>query len=177
MAELTPLEQQLKLAESLQADHAEHADYVGPRATFRLDAAIKPHSRYQWLMMGGIFASLALIGYLSELPLWQAAIVLISSMAAVLVSRLIHIPLVHLTQPPLTQPLTADWQLLMATSQGDALWRGHLLQARDCGVAIVLTFAIYHPLKRSINRTLFYDQTSAAAWHQLKVLAQLSKPG
>lgn len=166
---MTPLEQQLKLAESLQADHADNAD------TLRLDAAIKPHSRYQWLIFGGIFTSLALIGYLSALPLWQAVIVLISSMVAVLVSRLIHIPLVHLTQPQLTQPLTADWQLLMATSQGRALWYGHLLQARDCGVAIVLTFAIYHPLKRCVTRAVFRDQTSAAAWHHLKVLAQLSK--
>jgi len=166
MAELTPLEQQLKLAASLRA---------GEAATFRLDAAIHPTSRYLWLIYGGIFSILALIGYLSALPLWQTAIVLISSIVTVLVTRLSNIPLVHLTQPKLTQPLTAEWQLLMATAQGTALWRGNLLQVQDCGLAIVITFAIHHPLKRSLNRTIFRDQTSASAWHHLKVLAQLSQ--
>lgn len=165
MAELTPLEQQLKLAASLRA---------GEAATFRLDAAIHPTSRYLWLIYAGIFSIIALIGYLSALSLWQAAIVLSSSIIAVLVTRLINIPLVHLTQPQLAQPLTAEWQLLMATSQATALWRGNLLQVQDCGLAIVITFAIHHPLKRSLNRTIFRDQVSAKAWHHLKVLAQLS---
>ena len=166
MTNLTSLEQQLQLAAMANASQA---------PTLRIDAAIKANSRYLWLIYGVIFGSLALIGYLSSLSLWQYTVLIISSIVAVLVAKLTNIPLVHVTQPKLTQPLASDWHLLMATTQGTALWRGNLLRAQDCGLAIVMTFAIQHPLKRSLYRVIFRDQISAKAWHQLKILAQLSQ--
>ncbi|WP_131667777.1 hypothetical protein [Psychrobacter pygoscelis] len=160
---MTPLEQRLA------------ADGRVSTASLRLDAKIATRSSYRLFIYAIIAVWIALMAYLADLNYWQLALLLFSAIVSIVGAWLTQLPVVHISQPALTQSLFKDWQLMMSTSRGEALWRADLLSIQDYGPTVVLKFAVSHPQRRSISHALFRDQMTAQSWHQLKVIAQLIK--
>ena len=160
---MTPLEQRLAAYDNMNA------------ANLRLDAKIAIRSPYRRFIYTIIAVWIALMAYLADFNYWQLALLSLSAIVSIVGAWLTQLPIVHISQPALTRSLFKDWQLMMSTSRGEALWRADLLSIQDYGPTVVLKFAVSHPQQRSISHALFRDQMAPQSWHQLKVMAQLIK--
>ena len=143
-------------------------------ASLRIDAPIKPLSRYQVIISAAMMMIVAVLASLAHLTIGQyLALALMGVMTGGLI-WLRYKPLIGLTQPELMRPLSAHWHLIIATTRGEALWHAELIQAQDYGLAVVLSFDVVHPTRRSLSCTIFCDQVTGQTWHQLKVLGQVA---
>ncbi len=139
----------------------------------RIDATIKPSSYLRLLIYGSLTGAMILLGWLATLLLWQYVLLLMISVAVfsyLVLSR--PIPL-HLSQPPLSQRVDHNWQLLMRTGRGDGLWQAELAAVHHYHWLITFEFIIVEPYQRSLSVTVFRDQVSAEDWRKLSILASL----
>lgn len=142
--------------------------------SLRIDTAIQPTSYLRFLLYGGLASIMGLLAWLAPLVLWQYVCLLIVTTAVTLYLALLRpIPL-HVSQPPLSQRLDKDWQLLIRTSRGDELWQAQLVAVHDYRWAMGLEFIIVEPYSRSLSVTIFRDQVSAHQWRELGILANVS---
>lgn len=139
----------------------------------RIDSHIQTHSRLRLLLYSLVLAMMLLIGFTAALNWWQWLLWLISGLLAWLGASGHRLPILQLTQPPLTRNAHHDWQLLIGTAHGAQLWRGELHTIKDYAAVVVLRFHITHPRHRWLNQAIYRDQVNERTWQQLKVMAQL----
>ena len=145
-------------------------------STLRIDAPLLPRSRIH----AGLYASLGvimlLLAWLAELSWLQYGALMIISEAVAFYVWLSKPVLCHLSQPPFSKRVTEDWQLLMQTARGEALWQAVLCRV-DAGAWYVrLEFALIEPYQRPLSVTVFRDQLNADDWQKLCVLANVIGP-
>ena len=140
----------------------------------RIDTAIQPTSYLRGLLYIALIVSMIILVWLTSLAWWQIGIILLVSIMTTLYLSLSRPTLLHLTQPPVSQPIDRQWQLLMRTGRGDELWQAQLVAAHRYRWAIHLAFTITEPYQRSSSVTVFRDQVTDEQWRELNVLANIS---
>lgn len=133
--------------------------------------AIKPTSLSRALLYVSLGIVLSLLAGSAGLVLWQYVIIIIVSALVTIYLALSKPILLHITQPPISQRLDQNWQLLMRTSRSDELWQSSLKRARHLNRAIFLSFEVVEPRKRNLRITIFRDQVNTEQWRQLSLLA------
>lgn len=144
-----------------------------PADTLRIDTAIKYGSQLRALLYTGLAISIALLSWLAKLSLWQYALILLVSAAVIGYLALSRPILLHLSQPPLHNHLSKEWQLLMRTGRGDELWRAELNSVHRYQWLLNFEFVTTEPFKRSLSITIYRDQVSFDHWQQLNILATI----
>lgn len=142
-------------------------------ATLRIDTPITPSSRLRLLLHISLASALILLAWLASLALWQYVLILIISVAVVSYLALSRPMLLHLTQPPFSQRIDRNWQLLMRTGRGDELWQAGLVAVHPYHWLISFEFIIMEPYQRALSVTIFRDQVSAEQWRELNILANV----
>jgi hypothetical protein len=145
-----------------------------PVTSIRIDTAIQPTSHLRWLLYIGLTGILIVLAWLASLALWQYLLILIVSAAVasyLVISR--PIPL-HLSQPPLSQRIDSQWQLLIRTARGDELWQVQLLSVYRYQWAMSFDFRVVEPYQRPLSMTIFRDQVSPEQWRELSILANIT---
>lgn len=112
-----------------------------------------------------------LLAGLADLQLWQYFLLLTISALVIGYLALSRPILLHLSQPPLSQRVDKDWQLLMRTARSDELWLSTLNKVQRHHWWIVFEFATVEPFERDMSLTVFRDQVSADEWRELNILA------
>ena len=145
--------------------------------SLRIDTAIQSVSYLRILVYAGLVAILILLAYFAHLSLWQYGIILIVSVAVTGYLVLSRPILRHLSQPRLSKRVDTDWQLVMRTSRGDALWQAQLTSVECYRLLLHFEFIVVEPYQRSLSVTIFRDQVSRDAWQQLNILATVMSTG
>lgn len=142
-------------------------------AARRLDAAVFPSSRLQFIIVCSGIALFLLLSWSAKLSLWQFILVVAVSGLTFGYWWLSRPIVTQITQPPLHLNAHQGWQLMMATSRGDQLWHGELRQLRTYSWVVVADFAITEPYQRSLTLSIFRDQVAPEDWRRLIILSQL----
>ena len=141
--------------------------------SLRLDTAIKPVSYLQILFYIALSGSIILLAMLASLSLWQYVLILIISVAVIGYLALSRPIILHISQPPLGKDIYRDWQLLIRTGRGDALWQAQLKAVTQSRWVICFDFDIVEPYQRPLSIAIFRDQVNAEEWRKLTVLANM----
>lgn len=139
--------------------------------SLRIDAPIKPTSHLRLLLYIGLTLALIVLAWQAPLRLWQYVMIMIVYAAVVCSVALLQPILLHLSQPPLSQPVDKGWQLLMRTARGDALWQAKLLKVHRYQLLIHFEFMVLEPYQKPLSVSVFRDQMSPEQWRELNVLA------
>lgn len=143
-------------------------------SSLRIDTAIKPSS-YLRLLWYAILASILIVLTLSAgLVLWHYVVILVVTVMIVSYLALSQPILLHLSQPPLSQPLKQGWQLLMRTSHGDGLWQAELVEVQIYRAFVNIRFMVVEPYKKTYTVTVFRDQVTIEQWRQFNILANVT---
>ena len=142
--------------------------------SLRLDTVIKPVSYLQILFYIALSGSIILLAMLASLSLWQYVLILIISVAVVSYLALSRPIILHISQPPLGKDIYRDWQLLIRTGRGDALWQAQLKAVTQSRWVICFDFDIVEPYQRPLSVAIFRDQVNAEEWRKLTVLANMT---
>lgn len=139
--------------------------------TMRIDTRIQPKSTLRFWLYLSLSGFMLLLAGLADLQLWQYFLLLTISALVIGYLALSRPILLHLSQPPLSQRVDQDWQLLMRTARSDELWLSTLNKVQRHHWWIVFDFAIVEPFERNMSLTVFRDQVSADEWRELNILA------
>lgn len=139
----------------------------------RIDATIAPASVLRTLSYAALAAVLIALAWLAPLALWQYVVLLIVAAAVSSYLALARPILLHLSQPPVSQRLDKEWQLLMRTARGDALWQAQLIKVHGYQWMMNIEFRVIEPEKRLMSVTIFRDQVTSAQWRRLNILATI----
>ena len=142
--------------------------------SLRLDTAIKPVSYLQILFYIALSSILILLAVLASLSLWQYVLILIISVAVIGYLALSRPIVLHISQPPLGKDIYRDWQLLIRTGRGDALWQAKLKAVTQSRWVICFEFNITEPYQRPLSVAIFRDQVNTEEWRKLTVLANMT---
>ena len=142
--------------------------------SLRLDTAIKPVSYLQILFYIALSGSIILLAMLASLSLWQYVLILIISVAVIGYLALSRPIVLHISQPPLAKDIYRDWQLLIRTGRGDALWQAQLKAVTQSRWVICFEFNITEPYQRPLSVAIFRDQVNTEEWRKLTVLANMT---
>ena len=142
--------------------------------SLRLDTAIKPVSYLQILFYIALSSILILLAVLASLSLWQYVLILIISVAVIGYLALSRPIVLHISQPPLAKDIYRDWQLLIRTGRGDALWQAKLKAVTQSRWVICFEFNITEPYQRPLSVAIFRDQVNTEEWRKLTVLANMT---
>ena len=142
--------------------------------SLRLDTAIKPVSYLQVLFYIALSGSIILLAMLASLSLWQYVLILIISVVVIGYLALSRPIILHISQPPLAKDIYRDWQLLIRTGRGDALWQAKLKAVTQSRWVICFEFNITEPYQRPLSVAIFRDQVNAEEWRKLTVLANMT---
>ena len=142
--------------------------------SLRLDTAIKPVSYLQILFYIALSGSIILLAMLASLSLWQYVLILIISVAVIGYLALSRPIILHISQPPLAKDIYRDWQLLIRTGRGDALWQAKLKAVTQSRWVICFEFNITEPYQRPLSVAIFRDQVNTEEWRKLTVLANMT---
>ena len=142
--------------------------------SLRLDTAIKPVSYLQILFYIALSGSIILLAMLASLSLWQYVLILIISVVVIGYLALSRPIILHISQPPLAKDIYRDWQLLIRTGRGDALWQAKLKAVTQSRWVICFEFNITEPYQRPLSVAIFRDQVNAEEWRKLTVLANMT---
>ena len=142
--------------------------------SLRLDTAIKPVSYLQVLFYIALSGSIILLAMLASLSLWQYVLILIISVVVIGYLALSRPIILHISQPPLAKDIYRDWQLLIRTGRGDALWQAKLKAVTQSRWVICFEFNITEPYQRPLSIAIFRDQVNAEEWRKLTVLANMT---
>ncbi len=140
----------------------------------RIDTAIQPASYLRLMLYIGLTSVMVVLAWFAALALWQAVLVLIVAAAVTIYLTLSRPILLHFSQPPLSQRVDRQWQLLVRTGRGDELWQARLIAVHSYQWAMSFEFIIVEPYKRPLSVTVFRDQVSADQWRGLSILANVS---
>ena len=141
--------------------------------SLHLDTAIKPVSYLQILFYIALSSILILLAVLASLSLWQYVLILIVSVAVIGYLAFSRPIILHISQPPLGKDIYRDWQLLIRTGRGDALWQAQLKAVTQSRWVICFEFNITEPYRRPLSVAIFRDQVNAEEWRKLTVLANI----
>ena len=139
--------------------------------SLRIDAPIQPTTYLRLLFYMLLACVMVILAGLASLALWQYVLIFVVTVAAVSYLALSRPILLHLSQPPLDKSVYQHWQLLMRTSNGDALWQAQLTAVSNYQCVICFSFMIKEPYLRPLSVAVFRDQVSAEHWRQLTILA------
>lgn len=142
--------------------------------SLRLDTAIKPVSYLQILFYIALSGSIILLAMLASLSLRQYVLILIISVAVIGYLALSRPIILHISQPPLAKDIYRDWQLLIRTGRGDALWQAQLKAVTQSRWVICFEFNITEPYQRPLSVAIFRDQVNTEEWRKLTVLANMT---
>ena len=142
--------------------------------SLRLDTAIKPVSYLQILFYIALSGSIILLAMLASLSLWQYVLILIISVVVIGYLALSRPIILHISQPPLAKDIYRDWQLLIRTGRGDALWQAKLKAVTQSRWVICFEFNITEPYQRPLSVAIFRDQVNTEEWRKLTVLANIT---
>ena len=142
--------------------------------SLRIDTDIKPVSYLQILFYIALSGSIILLAMLASLSLWQYVLILIISVAVVSYLALSRPIILHISQPPLGKDIYRDWQLLIRTGRGYALWQAQLKAVTQSSWVICFDFDIVEPYQRPLSVAIFRDQVNAEEWRKLTVLANMT---
>ncbi|ERL56807.1 hypothetical protein [Psychrobacter aquaticus] len=140
----------------------------------RIDTAIQPASYLRLMLYVGLTGVMVVLAWFAALALWQSVLILTVSAAVTIYLTLSRPILLHFSQPPLSQRVDRQWQLLIRTSRGDELWQAQLINVYRYQWAMSFEFIIVEPYRRSLSVTVFRDQVSADQWRGLSILANVS---
>ncbi|WP_201596133.1 hypothetical protein [Psychrobacter vallis] len=140
----------------------------------RIDTAIQPASYLRLMLYIGLTSVIVVLAWFASLALWQAVLVLIVAAAVTIYLTLSRPILLHFSQPPLSQRVDRQWQLLIRTSRGDELWQARLIAVHGYQWAMSFEFIVIEPYRRPLSVTVFRDQVSADQWRGLSILANVS---
>lgn len=143
-------------------------------APLRIDTAIQPASYLRLVLYIGLTSVMVVLAWLAALVLWQYVVILIVAAAVTIYLTLSQPILLHFSQPPLSQRVDRQWQLLMRTGRGDELWQAQLINVHRYQWAMSFEFTIVEPYRRPLSVTVFRDQVGADQWRELNVLASVS---
>ena len=141
--------------------------------SLHLDTAIKPVSYLQILFYIALSGSIILLAMLASLSLWQYVLILIVSVAVIGYLAFSRPIILHISQPPLGKDIYRDWQLLIRTGRGDALWQAQLKAVTQSRWVICFEFNITEPYQHPLSVAIFRDQVNAEEWRKLTVLANI----
>ena len=139
--------------------------------SLRIDAPIQPTSYLRLLFYMLLASVMMILAGLASLAFWQYVLIFVVTVAVVSYLALSRPILLHLSQPPLDKSVYQQWQLLMRTSHGDALWQAQLTAVSNYQWVICFSFIIKEPYQRPLSVAVFRDQVSAEHWRQLTILA------
>ena len=142
--------------------------------SLRLDTAIKPVSYLQILFYIALSGSIILLAMLASLSLWHYVLILIISVAVIGYLALSRPIVLHISQPPLGKDIYRDWELLIRTGHGDALWQAQLKAVTQSRWVICFDFDIVEPYQRPLSIAIFRDQVNAEEWRKFTVLANMT---
>lgn len=140
----------------------------------RIDTAIQPTSYLRVLLYVGLSAVMVMLAWLTALALWQYVFISIVAAAVSIYLILSRPVLLNLSQPPLSQRLDRQWQLLMRTGRGDELWLAQLKAVHRYQWLMSFEFIVIEPYQRSLSVTVFRDQVNPEQWRKLNILANVS---
>ena len=139
--------------------------------SLRINAPIQPTSYLRLLFYMLLASVMMILAGLASLAFWQYVLIFVVTVAVVSYLALSRPILLHLSQPPLDKSVYQQWQLLMRTSHGDALWQAQLTAVSNYQWVICFSFIIKEPYQRPLSVAVFRDQVSAEHWRQLTILA------
>lgn len=141
--------------------------------SLRIDTTIQPVSYLRLLLYIGLTSVMVLLTWLASLALWQYVFLLIIAAAVIIYLTLSRPILLHLSQPPISQRIDRQWQLLVRTGRGDELWQAKLIAVHGYQWVMIIEFYIVEPYQRSFSVTIFRDQVDAKQWQELSILANV----
>ena len=141
--------------------------------SLRIDTAIKPISYLYLLFYMALSSIVMVLAALASLALWQYVVILLISAAVIGYLALSRPILLHLSQPPLDKSVYQDWQLLIRTNRGDALWQAKLNTVSQSHWVICFDFNIVEPYQRRFSVAIFRDQVSPEQWRELTILSNM----
>ena len=141
--------------------------------SLRIDTAIQPASYLRLLLYIGLTSAMVLLTWLASLALWQYVFILIIAAAITAYLALSRPILLHLNQPPISQRIDKQWQLLIRTGRGDELWQAKLIAVHGYQWVMNIEFYILEPYQRSLSVTIFRDQVNAKQWRELSILTNV----
>lgn len=141
--------------------------------SLRIDTAIQPASHLRLLLYIGLTSAMVLLAWLASLALWQYVFILIIAAAITAYLALSRPILLHLSQPPISQRIDKQWQLLIRTGRGDELWQAKLIAVHGYQWVMNIEFYILEPYQRSLSVTIFRDQVNAKQWRELSILTNV----
>lgn len=140
----------------------------------RIDTAIQPTSYLRVLFYIVLSVVMVVLAWLAALALWQYVLISIVAAAVSIYLILSRPVLLHLSQPPLSQRLDRQWQLLMRTGRGDELWQAQLKAVHRYQWVMSFEFIVIEPYQRPLSVTVFRDQVNSEQWRELNILANVS---
>ncbi|MDE4455401.1 hypothetical protein [Psychrobacter sp. DAB_AL62B] len=141
--------------------------------SLRIDTAIKAMSYLRMAFYSVLASAIIILAGLASLSLWQYVLMLIISAAVISYLALSQPILLHITQPPLDKSVYQNWQLLIRTGRGDALWQAELSTLNHYRWVICFDFIVIEPYQRRLSVAVFRDQVSAEQWRELTILANM----
>lgn len=142
-------------------------------APLRIDTAILPASHLRMRLYVGLISVMLLLAWFAALALWQYVLILIVAAAVTLYLTVSRPIVLHVSQPPLSQRVEKQWQLLVRTGRGDELWQAQLIAVHGYQWAMSFEFVIVEPYRRDLSVTVFRDQVNADEWRVLSILANV----
>lgn len=139
----------------------------------RIDTAIQPASHLRLWLYVSLTSVMVLLAWFAALALWQYVLILIVAAAVTIYLTVSRPILLHVSQPPLSQRVDRQWQLLIRTGRGDELWQAQLIAVHGYRWAMSFEFIIVEPYKRSLSVSVFRDQVNADQWRALSILANV----
>ena len=141
--------------------------------SLRIDTAIKAMSYLRMVFYSVLASAIIILAGLASLSLWQYVLMLIISAAVISYLALSRPILLHISQPPLDKSVYQNWQLLIRTGRGDALWQAELSTLTHYRWVICFDFIVIEPYQRRLSVAVFRDQVSAEQWRELTILANM----
>lgn len=140
----------------------------------RIDTTIQPTSFLRLLLYVGLTIAMVVLAWLASLALWQYVLILTVTAVVSVYLTLSRPILLHLSQPPLSQRIDENWQLLMRTGRGDELWQAQLHRVHHYKWVMTFELVVIEPYQRSLSVTIFRDQVNPEQWRELNILANVS---
>lgn len=148
-------------------------DFMIRKSSLRIDTPIQTFSAIRTGWYVGLTMIFVLLAWRAELSLLYYVLILIVSAGVTGYLALAYPIVLHLSQPPIDEQVDKNWQIMLRTSRGDALWQAHLLKTYRYSLYIHFEFMIVEPYQRPIAVTIFRDQVSAESWRELNALANV----
>lgn len=142
--------------------------------SLRIDTAIGTSSYLRLLLYVALTSVLILLAWSANLSLWQYGLLITVTALVGSYLALSRPILLHLSQPPLSQPLNQGWQLLMRTGHGDKLWQADLVKVYRYQAIIHFSFQLVEPYRKPWAVTVYRDQMIKEQWQQLNILATVT---